>query len=182
MRILCLLLVCVLSGCATHSRVAKARPAAPLERGVVTTETPRPVTVVETRYDIAGYRDPADPAVWHEPHAILRKTEVPGQAAPAPLTNGPLTAYVPASYEPLPPSAELAAELAEQRQITAELRTMKTSMFTLQGEAQAQYGKLVAETAATNRLRQQLASDQQARLKNQAADSGAGAKTTTPNW
>jgi hypothetical protein len=93
-----------------------------------------------------------------------------------------LTAYVPATYDPLPPSAELAAELTEQHQITAELRTMKANMFALQGQAQTQYGKLVAETDATDRLRQQLANDQQARLKNQTADSGAAAKATTPDW
>ena len=182
MRKLIFLPICLLAGCATHSPVAKSRTAAPLAPGVVTTETPRPVRFVETRYDVSGYRDPGDPAVWHEPHAILRKTEVPGQPPSESLTNGPLTAYVPATYDPLPPSVELAAELTEQHQITVELRTMKANMFALQGQAQTQYGKLVAETDATDRLRQQLANDQQARLKNQTADSGAAAKATTPDW
>jgi len=139
------------------------------------------VTVVETRYEIAGYWDPADPAVWHEPHSLLRATVIPGRSAPSSAESGPLTAYVPASYAPLPPSAELAAVLEEQRQITAELRAMKASMFVLQDQAQSQYGKLVAETSETDRLRQQLAAEQ-ARLKQQLAGSGAASNASGPDW
>lgn len=181
MRSLALLSLCLLAGCATHSPSARVRPATPLGRGVPTANTPLAVTVVETRYDIGGYRDPADPAVWHEPHSILRATVVPGRPPPSGAVSGPLTAYVPASYAPLPPSAELAAVLEEQRQITAELRAMKASMFALQDQAQTQYGKLVAETSATDRLRQELAAEQ-ARLKQQLAGSGAAPSASGPAW
>ena len=180
MRVSLLLSVCLLAGCATHPRSAKVHPAPPLGP-VVTADPPLPVTFVESQYEVAGYRDSADSAVWHEPHAILRRTQVPGRAAPSVAEAGPLTTYVPASYAPLPPSAELAAELEEQRQITAELRTFRAKMFTLQGQAQAQYGKLVSETTETDRLRQQLAGEQ-ARLKEQAAAAGAAPTATGSNW
>jgi hypothetical protein len=181
MRSLVLFSLCLLTGCATHSRSVRARPAAPLGQGVATKDTPRPVTVVETRYDIAGYRDSADPAVWHESHAILRATVVPGRSAPSVAESGALTAYVPASYDPLPPSAELAAVLSEQRQITAELRALKAKMFALQGQAQAQYGSLVAETAETDHLRQQLSAEE-ARLKAREASSATAASVAGSNW
>ncbi len=35
-----------------------------------------PTKVVETRYEVRGYRDPANPTVRHEPHAVLRRTRV----------------------------------------------------------------------------------------------------------
>lgn len=181
MRSLVIFSLCLLTGCATHSRSARAQPATPLGQGVATTETRRPVTVVETRYEIAGYRDPADPAVWHESHAILRATVVPGRSSPSVAESDALTAYVPASYDPLPPSTELAAVLDEQRQITAELRALKAKMFALQGQAQAQYGSLVAETAETDHLRQQLAAEE-ARLKAREASSETAAKVAGSNW
>src|ERR1700678_3887307 len=108
MRTLFLSIACLLAGCATHFHSAKTHPAAPLGGTVTAANSPLPVTFVETQYEIAGYRDPADPAVWHESHAILRRTQVPGRADASVAEAGPLTTYVPASYDPLPPSAQLA--------------------------------------------------------------------------
>lgn len=176
MRILLILAACALAGCATHPRTAKVHPAPASSPGVATRKTPWPATFVESRYEIGGYRDPADPVVWHEAHCILRATEVTGQGPPAVSESGPLTAYEPVTYAPLPPSAELAAVLEQERQITAELRAMRARMASLQGQAQSQYGQLVAETEATDRLRQQLAGEA-ARLKQQ--QDGAHAVTST---
>jgi uncharacterized coiled-coil protein SlyX len=135
---------------------------------------------VESRYEIAGYRDPADPAVWHEAHPILRATEVPGQGPPTVSDFGPLTRYEPVTYAPLPPSTELAAVLAEERQITAELRAMKDRMVTLQGQAQSQYGQLVAETQAADQTRRQLAA---AAARLQKEQPGTTAQpSTAANW
>jgi hypothetical protein len=181
MRKLFLLPLCLLGGCATHTQATKALPAAPLGHAVARANLPSTVTFVETQYEIAGYRDPADSAVWHEPHAILRRTQVPGRAEPSVAETGPLTAYLPASYAPLPPSAELAAVLEEQRQIASEMRAMKAKMFALQGQAQAQYGKLVAVTTDTDRLRQQLAGEE-ARLKQRETESDAAPNTPQAHW
>ena len=164
MRIGLLLPLCLLLGCASQHRAAKAPSPAPVGRVAGEGPSPRPVTYVQTQYAVAGYRDPSEATVWHEPHAILRRTEVPATAAASFAVTGPLTAYVPASYAPLPPSAELDATLAQQTEITRELRAMKTKMASLQQQAQEQYGKLVSATAETDRLRAQLASEQ-ARLK-----------------
>jgi len=168
--------LCLLVGCASHSRTAKAPLAAPTGKVVAEGPAPLPVTFVQTQYEVGGYRDPSDAAVWHEPHAILRQTVVPGTTPPSNPGSGPLTAYVPASYAPLPPSAELTAELDTQRQITGDLRAVKTKMALLQGEAQEQYGKLVAQTTETDRLRQQLVAEQ-ARLK---AKEGAASPPPNP--
>jgi hypothetical protein len=75
----------------------------------------------------------------------------------------------------------LAAVLSEQRQITAELRALKAKMFALQGQAQAQYGSLVAETAETDHLRQQLSAEE-ARLKAREASSATAVNVAGSNW
>ena len=59
-------------------------------------------------------------------------------------------------YAPLPPNAELTAELEAQKTITAELRAIQARMAGIEKQAQAQYGALVNETAETVRLRRQL--------------------------
>lgn len=159
MRFTPLLLVCLAAaGCATQPRAAKVGPAPPAGTDVTGINLHPQMVTVETRYEIAGYYDPADPSIWHAAHAVCRQTEVARAQAEAkpPAEIGALTTFVPSSYDPLPPSAQLAAELAGQKEITAELRALKSRMVTLQGQAEAQYAQLVADRQTTDELRQKL--------------------------
>jgi hypothetical protein len=158
-----LLITLGVAGCATH------RATAPAATETASSATPfardRATQVVQTPYEIRRYRDPADPAVTHEPHVIYRATRVPASLAVSrEVDTLPRTAAEPVTYAPLPTSAELSAEIAKQKQITADLRAIQSNMAATQRDAQAQYGKLVSATAETLQLRQQL-EEERARLK-----------------
>ena len=154
-----LILATCVAGCATHRPVAtSAQPAAPTP---VVRAAPA-TRLVETRYDVRAYRDAEDPNVRHDAHAVYRTTRVPAQVAA--LDTTPRNAVAPISYAPLPPDAELSAELAAQRQITGELREIKSRMNAIQQQAQSQYGTLVNQTADTLKLRQQL-EEERARVR-----------------
>lgn len=142
---------CAAGGCATQRRTQI--PATPVAANPIVREA-SPTRLVETRYDIRSYRDANDPGVRHEAHAIYRATRVPARAES--LETTPRTAFAPASYTPLPQSAELSAELEAQRRITAELREIKARMAAIETQAQSQYGNLVNQTAESLKLRQQL--------------------------
>ncbi len=125
--------------------------------------TPAPLVVtavettklVETRYEVGAYRDAANPSVRHEAHAVYRRTRVPLNA-PDHLDTVPREAFAPASVVPLPASAELNAELAAQRQVTAELRAMQAALAETGEKMQAQYATLVRQSAETVQLRDHL--------------------------
>ena len=72
------------------------------------------------------------------------------------LETVPRDAYPPTSFAPLPPSAELAAELATQKAITADLRAMQASMAETAKRVQEQYAALVRQSAEALKLHQQL--------------------------
>lgn len=144
--------VICLAGCATHRPVANV-PASPAPTQPVVREAPA-TRVVETRYDVRAYRDADDPAVRHDAHSVYRATRVPARVES--LDTAPRTAFAPASYAPLSPSAELTAELEAQRQITTELREIKARMAAIEQQAQSQFGTLVSQTSDTLKLRQQL--------------------------
>ena len=55
--------------------------------------------------------------------------------------------------------AELAAELATQKAITAELRAMQSSMSETESRMQAQYAQLVRQSTEAAKLREQLEAD-----------------------
>jgi hypothetical protein len=152
MRYCCVLLGAVLvGGCATqrqNTSVAPMASAAPVVR------ESRPMKLVETRYEIRSYRDPDSPGVRHDAHVIYRTTQVPTRVDS--LETEPRTAFAPASYAPLPPSTELSAELAAQREITAELRAVQARMAAIEQQAKSQYGALADQTAEAVKLRQQL--------------------------
>jgi hypothetical protein len=141
------------TGCATHRPVASITAAAtsspkPLVREAVATR------VVETRYEVRSYRDPDDPRVWHDAHAVYRATRVPAQLEA--LETTPRNKAAPISYAPLPPSAELAAEIATQKEIGAELRAIRSRMAVVEQQARAQLGTLADQTEETVNLRRQL--------------------------
>ncbi len=176
------------AGCATHRPTALAVAGGSVEKSVVR-EAP-PTHQVETRYDVRSYRDAADPSVRHEAHAVYRSTLIPARVGS--LEIEPRGEFAPISYAPLPPSAELSAELAAQKQITADLRTIEARMAAIERQAQGQYGTLVNQTAETVKLRQQLeeerarARELEAKLRDRVADaSAAGAPVTAatePKW
>lgn len=147
-----LILAMCVGGCVTHRPTASSSPAGVAPKPVVRAA---PATqLVETRYDVRAYRDAEDPAVRHDAHAVYRTTRVPTSVAS--LDAAPRSTAPSISYAPLPANAELSAELAAQRQITAELREIKARMAAIQQQAEGQYGTLVNQTADTLRLRQQL--------------------------
>lgn len=135
--------------------------------------------LVETRYEVRGYREIATPAIRHEAHAVYRATRVPahtGDVVGDSLETVPRTEFPPASYAPLPRSAELAAEVATQKEITEQLRTIQVAMAATEKQAQNQYGTLVSETAETIKLRHELEAERarvqkiEASLRERAAD------------
>jgi hypothetical protein len=177
MRLIPLLLVPVcLAGCATP-RTALVVPANPAAESPVVREAAA-TRVVETRYELRGYRDPDDPTVRHEPHAVYRTTRVPARVAS--LDTAPRADFAPVSYAPLPASAELAAELSAQKQITADLRTIQARMAAVEEQARSQYGTLVSQTAEMIQLRRQLGDERaQAQDPRHASRPDSGATPPT---
>lgn len=157
MRAHWILLPILLAGCAGHPRATRApTQAEPLASAAIPAN---PATrLVETRYEVRAYHDAADPAVRHDGHAVYRATRVPirsnGQADT--LATVPKGTFHPATHVPLPQNAEMRAELATQRQITSELRTIQSAMSTTQREAEQKFGELVNQTAETIKLRRDL--------------------------
>ncbi len=139
-------------GCATQHPVAVQTPA-PVAIAAVS-----PTKIVETRYDVRGYRDAASPSIRHEAHAVYRRTHVPVTASDE-LETVPRASYAPASVVPLPASEELTAELATQRQITGDVRAMQTSIAEMQQRMQAQYALLVRQSTEALKVRDQLAAE-----------------------
>ena len=148
----------VLVGCATAPK-ATVMPA-PVEKPVANQTSP--MHEVETRYEVRGYRDATAPSVRHEAHAVYRTTRVPAHVET--LEVEPRATFASVSYAPLPASAELAAELGVQKQITSDVRAIEARMTEVERQAQTQYQTLVNQTADTIRLRQQLEKER-ARLR-----------------
>ncbi len=140
-------------GPSTHSQT----PASLVVAAVETTK------FVETRYEVRAYRDAANPSVRHEAHAVFRRTRVPLNA-PDRLDTVPRDAFAPASVAPLTANAELKAELAAQRQITAELRAMQSALAEAGEKMKVQYATLVHQSAETLALRERLEAER-ARLQ-----------------
>ena len=161
------------TGCAAQSPVA-----------VGTSASPRPVEAVpetktvETRYDVRGYREAADPSVRHEAHALFRSTNVPITVAEEPATVS-RTTNPSASYAPLPASDELAAEIYTQKTITEELRLMQASVAETERRVQAQYAALVRQSGEAVEVREQLEMER-ARLRAASPSGIAGPPTVAP--
>lgn len=177
-------IVLAMAGCATHPRVTRSAPPPKALANVAAPAMER-TQVVDTPYAVRAYRDPNDPAILHEPHVVLRETRVPhALSAGHELDTLPRDSIPAASYAPLPPNAELAAELSTQKQITADLRSIQVTMAATQKHAEAQYGTLVNATADTLQLRQQLEAERarvrelEAKLNDQQSSS-AGNVTAT---
>ncbi|AHF89870.1 hypothetical protein OPIT5_06165 [Opitutaceae bacterium TAV5] len=147
--VLCLLVPLVVAGCATR------RPVAVVEPPPVQIAAALPTKAVETPYDVRGYREAAHSALRHEAHAVWRRSRVPLNFE-GELVTVSRTGFAPASYAPLPENDELAAELATQKAITANLRTVQAAVVETERQVQAQYAALVRQSAEALRLREQL--------------------------
>lgn len=144
-----LLLPLLVAGCAIE-RPALVQTSAPVMIAEVS-----PTKFVETRYDLRSYREPTNPAVRHEAHAVFRRTRVPVAASDS-LETVPRASYAPPSVAQLPASEELTAELATQKKITGELRAMQASMAETEQRMQTQYAQLVRQSAEALKVRDQL--------------------------
>lgn len=189
MRAILIVSLCLAAGCASQPRAAKVRPPAIPGGQPVAVDLHPDVVTVETRYEVRGYYDGADPSIWHASHPVYRATEVSraGAALPPAGEGGPLTTYVPITYDPLPASAELDAQLAAQKEITADLRAVRAKMVALQDQAETQYQQLLAGREASDHLRANL----EQRIAQNTTSTGAKADATptgdrngnsAPNW
>ena len=119
-----------------------------------------PTKMVETRYEVRGYRETASPDLRHDTHTVFRRTRVPvdaqNESGTVPRVSAPAL-----SDAPLPASAELTAELATQRTVTAEIRALQSSMAEAERQMQAQYGLLVRQSAEVMKVREQLEAERQ---------------------
>lgn len=148
-HVLIVLMPVLVAGCAMQRPVAVQTPP-PVLLAAVT-----PTKVVETPYDVRGYREAANPAIRHEAHVVYRRTRVAVTAGDE-LATVPRETYAPSSSTPLPASDELAAELATQKKITGDLRVMEASMAEAEQRMQAQYALLVRQSAEALKVREQL--------------------------
>ena len=139
------------AGCAVQPIAAKR----PLPPEPVVAATLPPTKVVETRYELRGYRDAANPSLRHEPHSVYRRARVSLTTADG-FTGVSRDSYPPVSLAPLPASEELAAELATQKKLTNELRAMQAALADAERMMKAQYATLVQQSAETIKLREQL--------------------------
>jgi hypothetical protein len=192
-----LMIALAVAGCATQRPAARSSAKGPALATKPVVNQAAFTRVVETRYELRGYRDADNPAVRHEAHAVYRTTRVPtrgGEVASDTLETVPRAEFAPASYAPLPRSAELAAEVVTQKEITEQLRAIQAAMAATEKQAQRQYGTLVNETAETIKLRRELEAERarvkelEASLRDRAADlppvasSATAQNTTATRW
>lgn len=142
-----------------------------------------------TRYELGEYRYPRLPNGDAE-KAVYRETRVPAHVVQEPIVES-----VRASHAPLPPSAELAAELAAQREITRRLRETELAMMEIERQARAGYAALAAQHEQAAALRRQLEAERsrladleaQLRERREAlppplSTVPASASTPSPKW
>lgn len=175
----------LLAGCAGHPRNTRA-PVSPVPSTTAAIPANPATRLVETRYEVRAYHDAADPSVRHDAHAIYRATRVPLRmnGKTDTLATVPRETFQPATQNPLPQNAELRAELATQKQITSELRTIQSAMSSTQREAEQKFGELVNQTAETIKLRRDLEEERarvrqlEASLRERSDTTAAPAATT----
>lgn len=164
----------LLAGCATQRPVASQTPLP------VMIAAQSPTKLVETRYEVGGYREAANPSIRHEAHTVFRRTRVPATASDG-LETVSLTSYPPSSVAPLPASEELTAELATQKSITTDLRAAQVSIAEMEQRMQSEYASLVRQNAEVIKLRDQLAVERNRLRVVPSAETASVAPTTVPS-
>jgi hypothetical protein len=169
----------VFTGCATSPlpEVQVSRPEVrPPPKVAVANER----GLVETRYELRGYRDATTPFLRHEAHAVFRQTRVADSFVDG-LETVSRETYPRVSEARLPASEELAAELATQRRITTELRAMQVALSETERGMKDQLATLVRQSAEVLKVRKEI-EDEKSRLLATPAEpeSGAGAPSSAP--
>ena len=139
-------------GCASPQSLSSPALTSALGVGRAATAS---ATSVEHRFEVRPYQDPLNSTLRHDGHAIFRRTRVPAVWS-AQNAAEPRTTFPPASFSPLPISEELAAEIATQKAITTDLRSIQASVIETERKVQAQFAALVRQSAETLKLREQL--------------------------
>jgi hypothetical protein len=170
------------------SSVALATSSSPVPADIsdpIQIEAWTPLKVMETEYYIRGYRDPRLPTLRHEGHKVYRRAMVPDRARD---TAGDVERAPSVAHAPLPVSAELAAELATQRSLTAEVQALQQAMAETERAMREQYAEMLRQSAAVQKLREELEAERN-RLRQIAAiestpDSApvTSPKVTTAPW
>ena len=164
----------LMAGCATQRPVAGRTPLP------VMIAAQSPTKLVETRYEVGGYREAANPSIRHESHAVFRQTRVPATVSDG-LETVSLTSYAPASVAPLPASEELTAELATQKSITTDLRAAQVSIAEMEQRMQSEYASLVRQGVEVIKLRDQLAAERNRLRVVPSAETAAAAPSAGPS-
>lgn len=133
------------AGCATPPRTVESPPPPP-----VLLPAAAETRAVETPYAVRAYRDAWNPTLRHEAHTVYRRTRVP-VATDFDGETGPRAVYPPATYQPLEGADELAAELATQQAITAELHAIRAAMRETEARMQLAYATLARQAAQAKR-------------------------------
>lgn len=160
------------TSCATPRSAPVPEPPPTAMRAVVATK------LVETPYELRGYREAANASVRHEPHRIFRSTRVPVAAADE-LATVPRTTYPPASLSPLPINEELSAEIATQRKMTEEIRALQASLIEAEARMREQYALLVRQSSEALKVRRQLEAERERVRLASAASSPAPTEAKT---
>jgi hypothetical protein len=136
--------------------------------------------LAETRYELRGYRDATTPFLRHEAHAVYRQTRVPYPSVGR-LETVSRETYPLVSEARLPASEELAAELATQRRITAELRAMQVALAETERGMKDQLASLVRQSAEVLKVKKELEDEKTRALATPAApESAADAPAPAP--
>ncbi|MFT3868408.1 MAG: hypothetical protein QM715_07915 [Nibricoccus sp.] len=167
------MLTVLLTGCANEPAVLdRVPPLRPLE-------VASSVKYAETRYEMRSYREPANPALRHEPHAVYRRTRVPSFVSNV-LESTPRTSFPPPSFSPLSASAELDVELAKQRQVTTDMRTAQATMADAEQKVKALFATLVRQSADVLKLKEQLETERNRQRTVALAESAPVAPASGP--
>lgn len=159
MRLYWIVLLPLLATGCVAPQVTRVTSPAPLESPTALAAG-SPTKLVETRYEVRGYRDGASPDLRHEAHAVFRRTRVPAHS-PVEYETVPRVAAPALADAPLPASEELAAELSTQKTVTAEIRALQSTMAKTERQMQAQYALLVRQSAEIMKVREQLETERQ---------------------
>lgn len=170
--------------CVAHV-AAEPTPAAETSPDHMAIVAPAPRIAMEIPYYVRGYRDARNPTLRHEGHTVYRRVMV---AAPVQNRDDAATRARSVVYAPLPTSDELAAELANQRALTAEVEAVQEAMEETERAMREQYEDLLRQAAEVRRLREELEVERD-RLRAQPAQKLANdapppetAKSTSAPW
>lgn len=126
-----------------------------------------PRIAMEVPYFVRGYHDTRDPNLRHGAHVVYRRimvavrTESGDERVPHARS---------VAHAPLPMSTELAAELATQKALTAEVQAVEKTLKDIERAMRAHYADLLRQSASVQRVREELEAERE-RLRVVATES-----------